>query len=58
MVKEYKMTKLKEQWEEYLHYLKRWAYEHSSMVYFKMSPASYEEWLDNEYEEEQETEGV
>ena len=38
-------------WEQYIRYLKEWANEHSDDCYEGMSPACYEEWLDNENEE-------
>lgn len=37
-------------WELYLNYLKEWADSHKGMKFFGMSPACYQEWLDNEIE--------
>ena len=36
------------QWEKYIEYLKKWAEEHKDEVNAGMSPASFDEWEDNE----------
>ena len=43
----------KTKWEGYISYLHEWAEDHSDMVSRGMSPASFDEWCDNEaqYEE-------
>lgn len=38
-------------WELYIEYLKSWADSHSDNVCMYQTPASYDEWLDNENEE-------
>lgn len=38
-------------WEAYIEYLKSWADSHSGNEYKGQTPASYNEWLDNENEE-------
>lgn len=38
-------------WNNYIEYLKDWANQHSDEMCEGMSPACYEEFLDNEYEE-------
>ena len=42
------------EWKEYLNYLKDWADNHNSIYFVGCSPACYDEWLDNEYEEQEE----
>lgn len=41
-------------WNNYIEYLKDWATQHIEEENEGMSPACYEEFLDNEYEEEEE----
>lgn len=41
-----------ENWTRYLKYLKQWAVDHDDRVFYGMSPACYDEWLDNEGGEE------
>lgn len=38
-------------WFCYLHYLVRWANEHKGSEWIGCSPACFDEWLSNEYEE-------
>ena len=38
-------------WEEYLRYLRDWADSHVEREYCGMTPASYDEWCDNEYQD-------
>lgn len=45
-----------EQWTSYIQYLRNWAEEHADSAYAGASPACYDEWLDNEYAEEEEEE--
>ena len=40
------------QWERYINYLCSWALSHNDEEYAGMSPASFEEWRDNENAEE------
>lgn len=40
-----------DEWEAYLNYLVNWAIDHTDPNYEGMSPASYNEWGDNEYED-------
>ena len=35
-------------WKRYIAYLKKWADEHSDEKFKGMSPAGYDEWLENE----------
>ena len=35
-------------WQRYISYLKEWAETHSGEEFTGMSPACYDEWLDNE----------
>lgn len=35
-------------WARYIDYLIEWAFEHSGEEFDKMSPASYDEWCNNE----------
>ena len=37
-------------WQRYIAYLKEWAETHSDEAFAGMSPACYDEWLDNEGE--------
>ena len=39
-----------DEWEAYLNYLVNWAIDHTDPNCEGMSPASYNEWRDNEYE--------
>ncbi|MBO7715871.1 MAG: hypothetical protein J6S85_20070 [Methanobrevibacter sp.] len=39
-------------WQGYLDYLKKWAKNHKEIENYGMTPACFDEWLDNEYEEE------
>lgn len=49
------MTKSKEEvWTHYIQYLKDWAESHSESGFYSMSPATFDEWIDNEYSEENE----
>lgn len=36
------------EWNLYIEYLKQWADNHSSPEFAGMSPAGFDEWLDNE----------
>lgn len=40
------------QWERYINYLGNWILNHNDEEYAGMSPASFEEWRDNEDAEE------
>lgn len=40
-------------WEAYIEYLQSWADTHANNVCMYQSPATYDEWLDNEAEEEE-----
>ena len=40
-------------WNRYCLYLIRWANDHAGPEYERMSPACYDEWLDNEGEEDE-----
>lgn len=42
------MEQFKTQWEKYIDYLKNWADEHSDKYFEGMTPASYDEWEENE----------
>ena len=35
-------------WQRYIAYLKKWAEEHADEKFEYMSPASYDEWLEND----------
>lgn len=39
-------------WKRYLKYLRKWAKDHKDKACYGMSPACYDEWLDNEGDEE------
>ena len=39
-------------WYDYINYLKKWADDHSDVKFVGCCPASFEEWLDCEDEEE------
>lgn len=41
-------------WQKYMEYLAEWAIDHLQMKFYGMSPASFDEWYDNEYGEEAE----
>ncbi len=41
-----------ETWTTYLRYIATWAIDHSGLGFFGMAPASYDEWLSEEYEKE------
>lgn len=41
-------------YHKYLLYLLQWVFDHKSDVYAGMSPACFDEWIDNEAEEEEE----
>jgi hypothetical protein len=41
-------------WQQYLAYLREWTNAHSDAEYYGMSPVCFDEWLDNEYAEEEE----
>lgn len=43
-----------DKWTRYLLYLRDWTYIHMNREYEGMSPVCYQEWLDNEYIEEEE----
>lgn len=45
--------KVTSEWKAYLNYLIEWAYEHQGEEFEGMTPASYDEWFDNEYQEEE-----
>ena len=38
-------------WDKYLQYLAEWAESHGAFEYAYMSPAGFDEWVDNEYQE-------
>lgn len=38
-----------QEWDKYIEYLHDWARNHKSAAYYGCSPASFDEWLDNEY---------
>ena len=38
-------------WQKYLQYLRGWADSHSESEFYGMTPACFDEWLDNEYHE-------
>jgi hypothetical protein len=38
-------------WADYLCYLREWCENHSGAEFYEMSPACFDEWLCNEYEE-------
>lgn len=40
-------------WNKYIEYLHKWADSHSGAGFAGMSPACYDEWLDNEYADEE-----
>ena len=40
------------EWNKYLEYLNEWAKSHSSIEFYGMSPACFDEWCDNEAEED------
>lgn len=42
---------MKTQWQQYIEYLEDWIAVHNSELCKGMSPACYDEWLDNECEE-------
>ena len=42
------------EWKGYIKYLKKWANEHSDERFYGQSPASFDEWCDMEYLEEEE----
>ena len=39
------------QWASYCEYVSRWADDHASMESYGMSPACFDEWVDNEEKE-------
>jgi len=39
-------------WNKYIQYLHDWAESHSEHTFAGMTPACYDEWYDNEYQEE------
>ena len=41
-----------EAWYKYKKYLKQWITDHDGREYYGMSPACFDEWLDNEEGEE------
>ena len=41
-------------WQKYLNYLTNWVYDHADGEFCGMSPASFDEWLDDEETEEDE----
>jgi len=41
-------------WKKYLRYLHDWAKNHNKPRFFAMTPACFEEWLDNEYQDDDE----
>ena len=41
-------------WVKYIAYLKEWAETHAELEFAGESPACYDEWFDNEYNEENE----
>lgn len=43
-----------EAWARYIAYLKDWADDHADPAYAGMTPACFDEWLENEYAEEEE----
>lgn len=43
-----------ESWARYIEYLKDWADDHADPAYAGSAPACCDEWLDNEYAEEEE----
>jgi len=43
--------RMQEEWNKYLKYLKNWSETHSGTGFYGMSPACFDEWEDNEYEE-------
>lgn len=43
-----------DRWRRYLEYLKTWADDHADPAYAGMTPACFDEWLENEYAEEEE----
>ena len=40
-------------WKKYIEYLRNWIKEHEAQENEGMSPACYDEWYDNEYQEEE-----
>lgn len=42
------MAQYKPQWKKYIEYLKNWAEEHKDDSFEGMTPASYDEWEENE----------
>lgn len=38
------------EWQGYLDYLKEWSENHKKIEFYGMTPACFDEWLDNEYE--------
>lgn len=43
-----------DEWEAYLEYLSDWAYSKADFKHYGESPASFDEWCDNEYMEDEE----
>lgn len=41
-------------WAEYLKYLREWTNDHAEPAFYGMTPACFDEWLDCEYEEQDE----
>ena len=40
-----------DRWQAYLNYLVDWVFDHQGDEFEGMTPASFEEWIDNEYRE-------
>jgi len=43
------MSEHEMEWNNYLSYLNDWTKDHSSPLFYGMTPASFDEWCDNEY---------
>ena len=43
---------VREEWRRYIDYLHEWAVDHKDFRYYGCTPASFDEWLDNDYIDE------